>query len=95
MGILLNRLNTLQFKGVGADSGFYRLEKRRQAMLDMPQMIQNWKEVCFHFVWLIAYKVLMLDIARSWSWMEEVAEIMAVILRVGCLFRFGRHCLSV
>jgi len=23
-----------------------RLEKRRQAMLDMPKMIQQWKEVC-------------------------------------------------
>jgi len=23
----------------------HRLEKRRQAMLDMPQMIQTWKEV--------------------------------------------------
>ena len=23
-----------------------RLEKRRQAMLEMPQMIQTWKEVC-------------------------------------------------
>jgi len=25
----------------------YRLEKRRQAMLEMPQMIQTWKEVSF------------------------------------------------
>jgi hypothetical protein len=24
---------------------YHRLEKRRQAMLDMPQMIQTWKEV--------------------------------------------------
>lgn len=25
----------------------YRLEKRRKAMLEMPQMIQTWKEVSF------------------------------------------------
>lgn len=25
---------------------YLRLEKRRQAMLEMPQMIQTWKEVC-------------------------------------------------
>jgi hypothetical protein len=25
---------------------YNRLEKRRQAMLEMPQMIQTWKEVC-------------------------------------------------
>jgi hypothetical protein len=25
--------------------GCYRLEKRRQAMLEMPAMIQEWKEV--------------------------------------------------
>jgi hypothetical protein len=29
-----------------ADFGCYRLEKRRQAMLEMPAMIQEWKEVC-------------------------------------------------
>lgn len=30
--------------------GGYRLEKRRQAMLEMPLMIQEWKEVSFPYV---------------------------------------------
>lgn len=53
---------------------FCRLEKRRQAMLDMPQMIQTWKEVsycCSNYL----CNVLTLFLERTWSWVEEVAEI--------------------
>lgn len=59
---------------------FCRLEKRRQAMLDMPQMIQTWKEVSYfrvNYFW----NRLTLFTERTWSWMEEVAEIKRYIVR--------------
>lgn len=52
-----------------------RLERRKQAMLEMPQLIQSWKQVivlnCCHSV-----VKLTLVIERSWSWMEEVPQMM-------------------
>jgi large subunit ribosomal protein L25 len=55
-----------------------RLEKRRQAMLQMPEMIQQWKEVCFCPVsrrwWSHVANVCT---ERSRSWVEEVAEVMS------------------
>lgn len=56
-----------------------RLEKRRTAMLKMPEMIQQWKEVsnsstlCSGYALLVT--LLTLFVERAWSWMEEVAEI--------------------
>jgi hypothetical protein len=38
-----------------------RLEKRRQAMLEMPQMIQTWKEVCFNATLGSSYRSLTLN----------------------------------
>lgn len=63
-----------------ADYQSHRLEKRRQAMLEMPQMIQTWKEVCLSFVWLTLLLTYMLE--RSWSWLEEVAEIVWELVEV-------------
>jgi hypothetical protein len=54
----------------------YRLEKRRQAMLEMPQMIQTWKEVSrFHTStsWIYCLSSVA---ARTRPWMEEMAQIM-------------------
>jgi large subunit ribosomal protein L25 len=50
-----------------------RLEMRRQAMLDMPRLIQEWKQVCF----VCAGWVRMSTdggAERSRSWVEEVAQ---------------------
>lgn len=74
---------------------FNRLEKRRQAMLDMPQMIQTWKEVCCSEILVIVYWVLILDIERSWSWMEEVAKIGDAMLRMGRIFYVQRLSWSI
>ena len=50
-----------------------RLEMRRQAMLDMPRLIQEWKQVCF--VWIGCVRISADGgVERSWSWVEEVAE---------------------
>lgn len=41
----------LFFSGLVADFlRVIRLEKRRQAMLDMPKMIQLWKQVCYSMI---------------------------------------------
>lgn len=50
-----------------------RLEMRRQAMLDMPRLIQEWKQVCR--VWMGRWGASTdSSVERSRSWMEEVAE---------------------
>ena len=51
-----------------------RLEKRKQAMLDMPEMVRNWEQVgnvqdlCNLMGMLTGIK------ARTWTWMEEMAK---------------------
>jgi large subunit ribosomal protein L25 len=51
-----------------------RLEMRRQAMLNMPQMIQEWKQVRSvlesGMTWMRANG----NPERTWSWMEKVAK---------------------
>lgn len=50
-----------------------RLEMRRQAMLDMPRLIQEWKQVCVLWgSWLREGTDSAAE--RSRSWVEEVAE---------------------
>lgn len=50
-----------------------RLEMRRQAMLDMPRLIQEWKQVCC--LRNAGPRAHADSVAEgSWSWMEEVAE---------------------
>lgn len=50
-----------------------RLEMRRQAMLDMPRLIQEWKQVCF--VWAGCVRISADGgVERSRSWVEEVAQ---------------------
>lgn len=56
-----------------------RLEKRRQAMLEMPQMIQTWKEVGYPSIELL-YILLTSFTERSRAWMEKVAEIDQAIM---------------
>jgi len=43
-------------------------------MLEMPQMVQTWKEVCC-IISRVSFTFLMLYAERTWSWMEEMAEI--------------------
>lgn len=58
-----------------------RLEKRRQAMLNMPKLVQEWKQVCSCFFegfyrgsqWLIVL------IDGSWTWLEEMAEMISSV----------------
>jgi large subunit ribosomal protein L25 len=53
-----------------------RLEARRQAMLDMPRMIQEWKQVSHIalYPWTYAAWIANLCTEGTWSWLEEVAE---------------------
>jgi hypothetical protein len=44
-------------------------------MLEMPQMIQTWKEVGISAIPKPPYRLLTTNLERTWSWMEEVAEI--------------------
>ena len=58
-----------------------RLEQRKQAMLEMPQLIQSWKQVIV--LLCCCWKVkLTLVIERSWSWMEKVSQMIWYFL--GC-----------
>jgi large subunit ribosomal protein L25 len=50
-----------------------RLEMRRQAMLDMPRLIQEWKQVCFVERWGLRPGANQC-VERSRSWVEKVAE---------------------
>jgi hypothetical protein len=51
-------------------------------MLEMPQMVQTWKEVCCAVFGRVD-GLLMLGTERTWSWMEEVAEISWLVWRMG------------
>lgn len=55
-----------------------RLEKRRQAMLEMPKLVQQWKQVGFAFV-LICFGIqgLMIPTAGPWTRVEEMAKMIA------------------
>lgn len=50
-----------------------RLEKRKKAMLEMPQLIQSWKQVIVLFCYCPSLKLTPLT-ERSWSWMEKVSK---------------------
>lgn len=51
-----------------------RLEMRRQAMLDMPRLIQEWKQVSSDSSWSCLRACADNIAERSRSWVEEVAE---------------------
>lgn len=54
-----------------------RLEMRRQAMLDMPRLIQEWKQVSNSWgkwMWVSVRQLLTVIVERTWSWVEEVAK---------------------
>jgi hypothetical protein len=40
----------VEFEFANVSVEIYRLEKRRQAMMEMPKMIQNWKEVSYPYI---------------------------------------------
>ena len=54
-------------------------------------MIQNWKEVGSPSKLEIVHKILMVNVAGSWPWLEEVAEIVEYILRANGLPRLDLH----
>lgn len=49
-----------------------RLEKRKQAMLGMPTLVQQWKQVRLLVLDLVQPNLIRC-IAWSWSWMEEIS----------------------
>lgn len=51
-----------------------RLEERREAMLNMPALIQEWKQVCIEGVLRLEYFHTNKWIERTWTRMEEVAQ---------------------
>lgn len=74
-----------------------RLEKRRKAMLEMPQMIQTWKQVSSTSTppWYLDRLLIILFIERTWSWMEEVAEIEEFILNFWREFDIWIVCTNI
>jgi len=57
-----------------------RLEKRRQAMLGMPKLVQRWKQVCFAFHGVcvcggVGRGLMVCVVDGSWTGVEEVAEV--------------------
>lgn len=52
-----------------------RLEKRRQAMLGMPKLVQQWKQVCvlLELVCSVVGRALMTFLDGPWAWLEEMA----------------------
>ena len=51
-----------------------RLEKRRQAMLGMPKLVQHWKQVSIHLELQCCGTALMTSTDGSRPWLEEMAE---------------------
>lgn len=54
-----------------------RLNRRTKAMLEMPQLVQAWKQV-FVLLFCSSEAKLTTAIERSWSWMEEVPQMIWV-----------------
>jgi hypothetical protein len=61
-------------------------------MLEMPQMVQTWKEVCFSLPIHIRLHQTNYFTERSWSWMEEVAEEIEGLRGDGLV---GTRCTSI
>lgn len=57
-----------------------RLEKRRQAMLGMPTLVQKWKQVSYLDI-ISFYPGLTARLAWPWPWLEEVSEIKLFSMR--------------
>ena len=51
-----------------------RLEKRRQAMLGMPKLVQQWKQVSIHLKLQCCEVALIKSTDGAWSWLEEMAK---------------------
>jgi large subunit ribosomal protein L25 len=63
-----------------------RLEKRRRAMLEMPKLVQQWKEVSFRlerYSWIRTYANNLAE--RTWKRMEEVAQVRAFAIYTSLL----------
>lgn len=74
-----------------------RLEKRRQAMLEMPKMIQEWKQVRSspEYYTIKGVHSANNDIARPRSWVEKVAEIIGAEAReVDGLYKYRLCCMG-
>lgn len=52
-----------------------RLEKRRQAMLGMPKLVQQWKQVSIHRIWQCCWTKLMMSTDGPRPWVEEMAQV--------------------
>lgn len=69
-----------------------RLEKRRKAMLEMPKLVQQWKEVSFDDICLWSGISANLLTERTWSWVEEMAEVIRGVICSLPLNFWGNGC---
>lgn len=71
-----------------------RLEDRRKAMMEMPEMIRLWKQVCFTILYLFFFSLvkravrLMCDCCkeRTRSWLEAVAQTIKALALLNMVF---------
>ena len=63
-----------------------RLEKRRQAMLGMPKLVQQWKQVSIHLELQCCGMALMTSTDGPRSWLEEMAQ-MILFCGSNCILR--------
>jgi large subunit ribosomal protein L25 len=61
-----------------------RLHRRKQAMLQMPQMIHDWKQVSWNLTDYGPTKLIM-NIERAWTWLEEISQMTGLEL-FGCRY---------
>ncbi len=71
-----------------------RLEKRRQAMLGMPKMVQEWKQVCVDARGRCWRWVLMGFLDGAWEGVEEVAEMMLGVGSVAACLEAPVVCMN-
>lgn len=70
-----------------------RLDKRKKAMLEMPQLIQSWKQVIVLSCPCPSLKLTPLT-ERSWSWMEKVSQMSWYVLGYHSLY-YVRGCMGL
>ena len=76
-----------------------RLDDRRKAMMEMPEAIRLWKQVCYSLLFLVILEMLMVA-ERSRSWLEEVAQAVRYwvplgLYMIGGMFRMELACLPM
>ena len=70
-----------------------RLEKRRQAMLGMPKLVQQWKQVSIHPC-VIPLIALLTVLDGSWTRLEEMAEVISQFFSRELIPAWGMSCIA-